>query len=84
MPENPMIELTPQQAQTLQNAAETPPRVLDPLTQQAYVLVRADEYERLTDFESSPWTDEEMDLLAAEDADALGWEGMDAYQDETS
>jgi hypothetical protein len=82
MLQNPMIELTPQQAQTLQNSAETPPRVLDPLTQQAYVLVRADEYERLTDYDSSPWTDEEMDLLAAEDADALGWEGMDAYQDE--
>jgi len=23
----------------------------------------------------------EMDLLASEDADALGWEGMEAYQD---
>ena len=26
------------------------------------------------------WTDDEMDLLAAEDADALGWEGMEVYQ----
>lgn len=33
------------------------------------------------DYDDSPWMDEEMDLLAAEDADALGWEGMEAYQD---
>ena len=25
----------------------------------------------------SPWTDNEMDLLAAEDADALGWDQIE-------
>jgi hypothetical protein len=47
------------------------------------VVLRADVFERLRDlvYDDSPWTDEEMDLLAAEDADALGWEGMEAYQD---
>jgi hypothetical protein len=47
------------------------------------VLLRADVFERLRNlvYDDSPWTDEEMDLLAAEDADPLGWEGMDAYQD---
>ena len=30
----------------------------------------------------SPWTDEEMDLLATADADSLGWEGMEAYQED--
>jgi hypothetical protein len=47
------------------------------------VLLRADVFERLRNlvYDDSPWTDEEMDLLAAEDADSLGWEGMDAYQD---
>jgi hypothetical protein len=46
------------------------------------VIVRADVFDRLRDSldDDSPWTDEEMDLLAAEDADALGWEGMEAYQ----
>jgi hypothetical protein len=34
-------------------------------------------------YDDSPWTDEEMNLLAAEDANTLGWEGMEAYQDET-
>jgi hypothetical protein len=48
------------------------------------VVLRADVFDRLRDllYDDSPWTDEEMDLLAAEDADALGWEGMEAYQGE--
>ncbi len=48
------------------------------------VVVRADVLERLqaSQYDDSPWTNEEMALLAAEDADALGWDGMDAYQDE--
>ncbi len=48
------------------------------------VVLRADVFDRLreTTYDASPWTDEELDLLAAEDADALGWEGMEAYQDE--
>jgi hypothetical protein len=48
------------------------------------VLLRADVFERLRDslYDASPWTDDEMDLLAAEDADRLGWEGMEDYQDE--
>ena len=46
------------------------------------VVIRADVYAHLADaIDASPWADEEMDLLAAEDADALGWEGMEAYQD---
>ncbi len=46
------------------------------------VVVCADVFERLRGFQydDSPWSDEELDLLAAEDADALGWEGMEAYQ----
>jgi len=48
-----------------------------------FVIVRADVYERLQGLvcDDSPWTDEEMDLLAAEDADYLGWDGMDPYQE---
>jgi hypothetical protein len=46
------------------------------------VLLRAEVFARLRSlvYDDSPWTDEEMDRLAAEDADALGWEGMEAYQ----
>jgi hypothetical protein len=35
-------------------------------------------------YDDTPWTDEEMDLLAAEQADSLGWEGMEMYQDPES
>ena len=47
------------------------------------VVLRADVFERMRDllYDAGPWTDEEMDLLAAEDAESLGWEGMEAYQD---
>lgn len=47
------------------------------------VVMRADLFERLrrSGYDDGSWTDEEMDLLAAEDADALGWDGMEAYQD---
>jgi hypothetical protein len=48
------------------------------------IVLRADVFERLRGllYDDSSWSDEEMDLLAAEDADALGWEGMEAYQDD--
>jgi hypothetical protein len=48
------------------------------------VVLRADVFERLRGlvYDDSPWTDEEMDLLALEDADILGWEGMEPYQDD--
>jgi hypothetical protein len=47
------------------------------------VVVRADLFDRMQvlTYDASPWTAEEMDLLAAEDADRLGWEGMEAYQE---
>jgi hypothetical protein len=61
-------------------------RLTDPATNRQYVLLPAEVYERVRAlaYDDSPWTDEEMDLLAAESADALGWEGMDAYQDPPS
>lgn len=46
------------------------------------IVLRADVFERLRGllYDDSPWSNEEMDLLAAEDAEMLGWEGMEAYQ----
>jgi hypothetical protein len=35
----------------------------------------------MSNLDSSPWTDEEMDLLAAEDGERLGWDGLEVYQD---
>ena len=60
-----MIELTPQQRHEL---TEPEPLAIDPETKETYVLVRKEVYERLREllYDDSPWTDEEMDLLAAE------------------
>ncbi len=79
-----MIELTEEQRRELEKPE--PARVRDPKTNETYVLVRAAVYERLKEWlpDTSPWTDEEMNLLAAEDADSLGWEGMEVYQDRES
>ena len=59
-------------------------RLEEPQTKETYALVRLEVYERMKDllYDADPWTDEEMDLLAAEDADRLGWEGMEAHQGE--
>lgn len=77
-----MISLTEEQRQAIQEQKGTPLLLMDPATQETFILLRAQEYARLkaADYDATPWTDEEMDLLAAEDADALGWEGMDQYQ----
>ena len=48
---------------------------------QRFVLLPEEEYERLSQYDADPWTDEERDLLRAESVEALGWEGLDAYQD---
>jgi hypothetical protein len=72
-----MIELTPEQAQAVEESRDALPLV-DPRTNIAYVLIRQDVYERLKDlYDDSPWTDEEMDLLheeAGEMADNFGKE----------
>lgn len=77
-----MIELTDQQVQALQNTA-MPPRVVNPLTKEAFVLLRIDEYERLkeNEYDDSPWTREELESLAWEAAEQTDW---DEYDDEAA
>ena len=65
-----IIELTENQRQAVQQRPDQPLSLLDPITQQAYVLIRRELYESLTEYDDSPWTNEEMELLAAE-VDAL-------------
>jgi hypothetical protein len=76
-----MTELTEAQVQAIRDAGETPPVVVDPKTQTRYVLLRQDVYEHLTDreYDDSPWTDEEMELLAWEAGKEAGWEDMSEY-----
>jgi len=69
-----MIELTEKQRQVLEQPGE-PARIVE--TNTNYLLVRKDVYKRMQEFlyDDSPWTDEEMDLLAEEAGDLL-----DRYQ----
>jgi hypothetical protein len=71
--EDAMIELTEQQMQAVAAGGESPLMVVDPKTKTPYVLLRKDVYERLTgtEIENGPWTDEEMDQLAAEAGELL-------------
>ena len=80
--ESVMIELTEQQMQALENPAATPPRLVNPRTQEMFVLLRADEYERLKEeYDDSPWTRDELQALAWEAGKHAGWEDMDEYDD---
>jgi hypothetical protein len=74
-----MIELTEQQAEALEQAEATPPRVLNPLTKEAFVLLRVDEYERLKgeEYDDSPWTREELQALAWERVKHEDWDEYD-------
>ena len=44
--------------------------------------VAGDDDRSLDGIDDSQWTDEERDALRAEAVDSLGWEGMEAYQDD--
>jgi hypothetical protein len=76
-----MIELTEQQSQALAAAGATPLVAVDPKTKTSYVLLRQEVYERLLDpdYDDSPWTDQELELLAWEAGKDAGWEDMDEY-----
>jgi len=78
-----MIELTEDQSQALKNADTMPPRLVDPRTKETFVLLRADEYERLKaeEYDDSPWTSEERHALAWEAGKHAGWDDMDEYDD---
>jgi len=75
-----MIELTQEQVQALAKPEATPPRVVNPQTREMFVLVPLAEYERLSreEYDDSPWTDEERDLLRWEACRMLDSFGKDA------
>lgn len=78
-----MIELTPQQLQALPSPGGTPARVVNPQTNEMFVLLPVDEYERLRqgEYDDSPWTREELEAAAWEAGKLAGWESMDEYDD---
>jgi hypothetical protein len=76
-----VIELTEQQLQALENSEGASPRLVNPRTQETFVLLRLDEYERLKEgeYDDSPWTREELQALAWETVERAGWEDTDEY-----
>lgn len=78
-----MIELTDDQIRCLHPSGEPPTQVTNPHTQERFVLLRVEEYERLTEeeYDDSPWTSEERHALAWEAGKHAGWEDMDEYDD---
>ena len=78
-----MLELTEQQMQLLEHPDAHPPRIKHPRSQETFVLIRVDEYERLKEdqYDDSPWTREELQALAWEAGKHAGWEDMDEYDD---
>jgi hypothetical protein len=61
-----MIELTEAQRQAIAEHPGQPFRVMDPATRREFVLIPRDLYDSLTDYDDGPWSDDEVDLLAAE------------------
>jgi hypothetical protein len=70
-----MIELTEQQSQTLENSEATTPRVVNPRTNDTFVLIPVEEFERLKEgeYDDSPWTREELQTLAWEASQRSRW-----------
>ncbi len=61
-----MIELTDDQARALSEPQANPPRVYNPRTREAFVLLPVDRYERLSEdaYDDSPWSREELEAAA--------------------
>ena len=75
-----MIELTHEQVQALGKPGPTRPHIVNPQTQETFVLVPLAEYERLQgdeDYDEGPWTDQERDLLRWEACQMLDSFGKD-------
>lgn len=79
-----MLELTAEQMRAIRDHPGQPVRMVDPESNRAFVLLSEELFEKLREgaYDDGPWSDEEMALLMQEDADRLGWEGMEAYQDD--
>jgi hypothetical protein len=68
-----IIQLTAEQERAIQNGQAVNVTVAGAVC----VVLRKDVYERGEPLNYSPWTTEEMDLLAAETADLLAGDGFD-------
>jgi hypothetical protein len=76
-----MTELTQEQVAALPEPERVPPRVVNSQTRELFVLMPPADYERLADdqeYDASPWTDAEIDLLRLESCRMLDGFGKHA------
>lgn len=76
--------LTNEQQQAIHAAGDGPVSLVDPTTNQSYVLLRADLYDRFKAlFEDDPVTDDERRFHLQQCGRRAGWEdpAMDVYDD---
>ena len=78
-----MIELTGDQVRLLSEAQPSPPRLLNPHTNEAFVLLGLDEYRQLTEdgYDDSPWAREEIQAAAWQVAKQSDRDGDDGDTD---
>jgi hypothetical protein len=74
--EDMMIELTEEQVRALSEPHSKPPQLLNPRTNEAFVLLRVDEYKQLTAavYDDSPWTRDELQAAAWATGERSGWD----------
>ena len=79
------IELTEAQMQALSQPHPNPPQLVNPHTHEAFVLLRVDQYKKLTEelYDDSPWTREELHAVAQQTAERTGWDCDDDEAPET-
>jgi PHD/YefM family antitoxin component YafN of YafNO toxin-antitoxin module len=79
------IELTEDQMQALSQPHPSPPQLVNPHTHEAFVLLRVDQYKKLTEelYDDSSWNREELQSVARQTADRSDWDGEDDDAPET-
>ena len=78
-----MIELTEQQMQPIEDFNAGSPRLVNPRTNEMFVLLRVDEYERLIneEYDDSPWTRAELEALAWDVGKSAEWDDINEGDD---
>ncbi len=72
-----IIELTDNQIRALAEPQSDPPQLVNPHTKESFVLLRVDQYKKLTDepYDDSPWTREELEASAWQSVDGANGNG---------
>ena len=79
------IELTEDQVQALSQPHVNPPQLVNPRTHETFILLRVEQYRKLTEdlYDDSPLTREELEASAWQTAEHSGWDGEDDDAAET-